>query len=42
MFKNAELEIFIMILLLLIVISMVPVIELKYQSDIYENIEMII
>ena len=40
MFQNAELEIFIMILLLLIVISMVPVIELKYQSDIYENIDM--
>ena len=40
MFQNAELEIFIIILLLLIVISMVPIIELKYQSDIYENIEM--
>jgi hypothetical protein len=40
MFQNAELEIFIIILLILIVISMVPVIELKYQSDIYENIEM--
>ena len=40
MFQNAELEIFIMILLLLIIISMVPVIELKYQSDIYENIDM--
>ena len=40
MFQNVELETFIMILLLLIVISMVPVIELKYQSDIYENIDM--
>jgi hypothetical protein len=39
MFQNAELEIFIMILLLLIIISMIPLIELKYQSDIYENIE---
>ena len=28
-----------MILLLLIIISMVPLIELKYQSDLYENIE---
>jgi hypothetical protein len=40
MFQNVELEILIIILLILIVISMVPVIELKYQSDIYENIEM--
>ena len=39
MFQNFELEIFIMILLLLIIISMVPLIELKYQSDIFENIE---
>jgi hypothetical protein len=39
MFQNIELEIFIMILLLLIIISMVPLIELKYQSDVYENIE---
>lgn len=39
MFQNFELEIFIMILLLLIIISMIPLIELKYQSDIYENIE---
>ena len=39
MFQNFELEIFIMILLLLIIISMVPLIELKYQSDLYENIE---
>jgi hypothetical protein len=39
MFQNVELEIFIMILLLLIIISMIPIIELKYQSDIYENIE---
>jgi len=39
MFQNFELEIFIMILLLLIIISMIPLIELKYQSDLYENIE---
>jgi len=39
MFQNFELEIFLMILLLLIIISMVPLIELKYQSDLYENIE---
>ena len=39
MFQNFELEIFIMILLILIVISMVPIIELKYNSDLYENIE---
>ena len=39
MFQNFELEIFIMILLVLIIISMIPLIELKYQSDLYENIE---
>ena len=39
MFKNYELEIFLLILILLIVISMIPLIELKYQSDLYENIE---
>lgn len=39
MFLNFELEIFLMVLLLLIVISMVPIIELKYNSDLYENIE---
>ena len=39
MFKNFELETFIMILLVLIIISMIPLIELKYQSDLYENIE---
>ena len=36
MFQNAELEIFIMILLLLIIISMIPLIELKYQSDLWD------
>lgn len=40
MFQNFELEIFIMILLLLIIISMIPLIELKYQSDLYENIDI--
>ena len=39
MFKNFELEMFIMVLLVLIIISMIPLIELKYQSDLYENIE---
>lgn len=39
MFQNFELEIFIMILLLLIIISMTPLIELKYHSDLYENID---
>lgn len=39
MFKNFELEIFLMILLLLIIISMIPLIELKYKSDLYEKIE---
>lgn len=39
MFKNYELEIFLLILILLIVISMIPLIELKYQSDLYEKIE---
>lgn len=39
MFQNFQLEIFIMILLLLIIISMTPLIELKYQSDLYENID---
>lgn len=39
MFLNFELEISIMVLLLLIVISMIPIIQLKYNSDLYENIE---
>lgn len=39
MFQNFELEIFLMILLLLIIISMIPLIELKYKSDLYEKIE---
>lgn len=39
MFLNFELEMFLMVLLLLIVISMIPLIELKYNSDLYENIE---
>ena len=39
MFQNFELETFIMILLLLIIISMIPLIELKYQSDLYDNID---
>ena len=39
MFQNAILEIFIMILLLLIILSMIPIIELKYKSDLYEKIE---
>jgi len=39
MFKNYELEIFLLILISLIIISMIPLIELKYQSDLYENIE---
>jgi hypothetical protein len=39
MFLNFELEMFLMVLLLLIVISMIPIIELKYNSDLYENIE---
>jgi len=39
MFKNYELEILLLILISLIIISMYPLIELKYQSDLYENIE---
>jgi len=39
MFLNFELEMFLIVLLLLIVISMIPLIELKYNSDLYENIE---
>jgi hypothetical protein len=39
MFQNFELEIFIMILLLLIIISMIPLIELKYHNDLYYHIE---
>ena len=39
MFQNAILEIFIMVLLLLIIFSMIPIIELKYKSDLYEKIE---
>lgn len=39
MFQNFELEIFIVVLLLLIIISMVPLIELKYHNDLYDNIE---
>lgn len=39
MFQNFKLELFLMILLLLIIISMIPLIELKYKSDLYERIE---
>ncbi len=39
MFQNFQLEMFIMILLLLIIISMTPLIELKYHSDLYDNID---
>jgi hypothetical protein len=39
MFKNYELEILLLILISLIIISIYPLIELKYQSDLYENIE---
>jgi len=34
-----ELDLFIILLLFLIIISFVPLIELKYQSDLYENID---
>jgi len=33
------LEIFIILLLLLIILSMIPIIELKYKSDLYDKIE---
>jgi hypothetical protein len=39
MFNNFELEIFIISLLILIIISMIPLIELKYHNDLYDNIE---
>ena len=39
MLQNAILEIFIMVLLLLIILSMIPIIELKYNSDLYDKIE---
>ena len=39
MFLNFELEMFLIVLLLLIMISMIPIIQLKYNSDLYENIE---
>ena len=39
MFLNVELEISIMVLLLFIILSMIPIIQLKYNSDLYENIE---
>ena len=39
MLQNAILEIFIILLLLLIILSMIPIIELKYNSDLYDKIE---
>lgn len=39
MLQNAILEIFIIVLLLLIILSMIPIIELKYKSDLYDKME---
>lgn len=39
MFRNLALEGFLILLIFLVVLSMIPVIELKYHSDLYETIE---
>ena len=39
MFRNPALEVFLILLIFLVVLSMIPVIELKYHSDLYETIE---
>ena len=39
MFRNPALEVFLILLISLVVLSMIPVIELKYHSDLYETIE---
>lgn len=39
MFRNFVLEIFLILLIFLVVLSMIPLIELKYHSDLYETIE---
>jgi len=39
MFRNPALEVFLILLIFLVVLSMIPLIELKYHSDLYETIE---
>ena len=39
MFRNFAFEVFLMLLIVLLVFSMMPIIELKYHSDLYETIE---
>lgn len=39
MFRNLALEGFLILLIFLVVLSMIPLIELKYHSDLYETIE---
>lgn len=39
MFRNPTLEVFLILFISLVVLSMIPVIELKYHSDLYETIE---
>lgn len=39
MFRNPALEVFLILLIFLVILSMIPVIELKYHSDLYETIE---
>lgn len=39
MFRNPTLEGFLILLIFLVVLSMIPLIELKYHSDLYETIE---
>ena len=39
MFRNSALEVFLILLIFLVVLSMIPLIELKYHSDLYETIE---
>jgi len=39
MFRNTEFEVLLILLILFIVLSMMPVIELKYHNDLYETTE---
>jgi hypothetical protein len=39
MFRNPTLEVFLILLIILVVLSMIPIIELKYHNDLYETIE---
>ena len=39
MFRNTEFEVLLIILILFLVLSMMPVIELKYHNDLYETTE---